>query len=124
MQIKGSFQITDWQESTEQTFKDGSKRTKASVTQTYSGEMNGTSQVNYQMYYDKQGNAEFNGFEYIELEQNGGSSMLVLKHNGKFEGGLASSNFVVISSSTDECPVHSKGRFVSTQGGNADYQIG
>ena len=45
MTLEGMFSITDWQETTEKTFEQGSKLNTAKVSQHYSGELTGTSEV-------------------------------------------------------------------------------
>ena len=124
MQINGVFQITDWQETTEQSFADGGKRTRATVTQTYDNALVGSSKVYYQMHYGKDGNADFNGFEYFEGTLNQQAVKWVLKHDGAFKSGQATSQFVVVSSNHRDFPVGVSGRFVSSESGPADFTIG
>ncbi len=123
MQLNGSFQITDWKESTEKSFDDGRKVTTAAVCQDYSGDITGKSDITFQMVYGPNGNATFVGFEFIVGNITDKPCILTIKHDGKFEHGAAKSQFVVIHSSTHEELVGIKGCFKSTEGGQANYTI-
>ncbi len=123
MQLSGTFQIVDWQESTQQSFDDDSKLNQAKVKQSYSGDFQGNSEVNYLMHYNKDGSAEFNGFEYFSGTIKGQPCTLVLKHNGRFENGVASSQFVISDAQGFDDLAGKTGQFKSTEGGQAQYQI-
>lgn len=123
MELKGTFQITDWQETIEQAFEEGEKLSIALVQQAYSGDINGNSEIRYQLYYSKSGDAVFNGFETITSDKNNEQVLLIIKHNGKFENGTASSQFTIIDSKYDNNLVGKNGTFKSIEGGKAIYQI-
>lgn len=123
MELKGIFQITDWQETVEQEFEKGKKLSIAIVQQAYSGDINGNSKVRYQLYYCESGDALFNGFETIKYDKNNEQVSLTIKHDGKFENGTASSDFTIIDSSHDNNLVGRSGTFKSIEGGKATYQI-
>lgn len=62
-------------------------------------------------------------FETITYDNNDEQVVLTLKHDGKFESGIASSEFKIVDSS-HECSLISKsGTFRSIEGGKAIYQI-
>lgn len=124
MKLTGTFQITDWQESIEQEFDEGSRLSVAVVKQTYAGDVIGSSSVRYCLYYDKTGNALFNGFETLYWLQNNKQVLLTIKHDGTFDNGVASSNFTVIDSPDDSTLVGKIGSFTAIEGGQASYQIG
>lgn len=123
MQLTGTFQITGWDETTEQTFDNGAKLNIASVKQAYTGAIQGNSEIKYIMYYHPSGNADFAGFEYIKAQINGQETGLTLKHDGKFENGVASSHFLIVQSSNDESLIGKTGEFTSGEAGKADYKI-
>ncbi len=122
MQLKGTFQITDWQESVEKSFEDGSKLSAAKVYQDYSGDISGKSEINYQMSYDINGDADFVGFECIEGNIANKSCTLILQHHGCFQQGVAKSNFVIIRS-CQQALIGKAGKFSSGQGGQASFVI-
>jgi len=121
MQLTGIFQITDWQESTQKKFDNGKKLNIANINQTYSGDIVGSSKTIYQLDYQVSGDAYFNGFEYITCEINNLECELVLKHDGEFKNGIASSNFKIISSETNLDLEGKTGYFKSTTDGQAEY---
>ncbi|MDR7121072.1 DUF3224 domain-containing protein [Rheinheimera soli] len=123
-QLKGSFQITDWKESINKSFDDGAKLSKALVSQTYSGDITGSSEVQYQLSYETTGDACFNGFEFISGTIGDTPCKLTLKHDGTFEKGIAKSQFGIVSSATHPEWVGVTGFFTSTEGGQANYLIG
>jgi hypothetical protein len=124
MQLTGTFQITDWQESVEKSFDEGGKLTSAKVCQTYSGDITGKSGITYQMNYEPNGNASFIGLEFIVGNITGKFCKLTIKHDGRFENGLAKSEFSILSSCTHKELVGVKGIFESVEGGKANFAIG
>jgi hypothetical protein len=124
MQLKGTFQITNWQESVTQSFDHGAKLSKAQVSQTYAGDVTGSSEVHYQLSYESSGAANFNGFEFISGSLGGEPCQLTLKHDGTFEKGVAKSQFVIVSSTTHTKLLGVTGGFISGEAGQASYLIG
>ncbi len=124
MQLKGTFQITDWQESVENSFDEGGKLTTAKVYQTYSGDITGKSEITYQMNYEPNGNASFIGFEFIVGILADKPCKLTIKHDGGFESGLAKSQFSIIHSCTHKELVGKKGKFESAEGREVNFVIG
>mgnify|MGYP000008479975 FL=1 len=124
MTLEGMFSITDWQETTEKTFEQGSKLNTAKVSQHYSGELTGTSEVFYHMHYGAAGDATFSGFEYINGVIDDQACRLVISHTGTFQQGVASSLFTIIECDTIKALEGQSGYFTSAEGGKAAYVIG
>lgn len=124
MQLHGTFSISDWQESTTTSPNPNEKLTKAVVRQSYSGDILGASEIHYQMHYLADGNACFNGFEYITCDIDNRPTELILSHVGQFEQGVASSAFTVIKADNLPSLLGLKGHFKSTENGQAEYFIG
>ncbi len=124
MQLKGRFQITNWQESVTTSFEQGAKLSKALVSQSYSGDITGSSELHYQLNYESTGEACFNGFEFITGNLGDAPCQLTLKHDGTFEKGVAKSQFVIISSATHPELKGLSGSFTSGEAGQATYVIG
>lgn len=123
--MNGTFQITGWDETPYIEGDDGSKKSHAKITQTYSGTINGTSELQYLMSYQSEASAVFVGFEVITGEVNGKSGSFTLQHDGKFENGVASSQFTVVpNSGTEElASIEGTGSFKSGESGKADYEL-
>lgn len=122
MKLKGTFQIINWDESTISNNDDGSKNTMATVTQKYTGDLQGESTVNYLLSYQVNGDACFVGFETITCTIENNRHSLTIKHDGQFSAGKAKGNFIIINA-TDKLLVNQKGNFESTENGMASYQL-
>ncbi|WP_299574322.1 DUF3224 domain-containing protein [uncultured Shewanella sp.] len=125
LQISGIFQITSWEETTDIQHPDGAKQTSASITQMYSGALEGVSQPKYIMCYTADGVAVFCGYENVEVSVNGKSGSFVLQHDGKFENGVASSRFMIVPNSGqgELVDIQGHGTFTSGEKGQAKYQL-
>ncbi|MGB0893310.1 MAG: DUF3224 domain-containing protein [Parashewanella sp.] len=120
--LKGTFQITSWDENVLTEQADGCKLSQAKVTQKYTGAIEGESEVHYFMSYLASGNAEFVGFETIKRTDKAES--ILLRHVGEFVNGVASSHFVVIDETKSNAgELEGSGYFESGEQGCAEYQI-
>ena len=119
------FQITAWDETAYLENEDGSKKSHANITQTYSGLIEGSSELQYLMSYQNTASALFVGFELITGKINGKAGTVTLQHNGKFENGVASSRFTIVSGSgtADLAGLEGEGSFISGEAGQASYQL-
>lgn len=125
IQLKGTFQITAWDESPYNQNDDGSKQALAKIIQTYSGDIKGASELQYLMAYSTSGAAMFVGLETLTGTINGKSGSFIIKHEGKFEAGVASSNFTIVpNSGTNELVgIVGMGSFKSGENGQAAYSF-
>ena len=125
MTIEGSFSITQWDENTLSEKAEGIRVSHASIKQVYSGDMSGESSVEFLMSYQSQMSAKFTGFETFIGVINGLRGAVTFQHNGKFESGIASSNFESIKgSATGELAGKTfRGRFQSGESGKANYTL-
>ncbi|MDH3327016.1 MAG: DUF3224 domain-containing protein [Gammaproteobacteria bacterium] len=123
--IKGFFQITGWDENPLSEAEDGSKQSHANITQTYTGDIEGESEINYIMSYRADETAVFAGFEILTGHINGKSGSFILQHNGIFESGVAKSHFVIVKGSGQEdfVNISGQGEFCSSTNGQADYNL-
>ena len=72
------------------------KLARASVTKTYTGDIEGEGQVDYLMMYRPDGSATFVGLERVTGRMAGKSGSFVLQRTGVFEGGMAKETYSVI----------------------------
>lgn len=123
--MKGTFQITSWDETAYFESDDGSKKSHAKITQDYSGAINGSSELQYLMSYQSKASAVFVGFEMVTGEVNGKTGSFTIQHNGKFENGIASSEFSIVSNSGkgELKNIEGTGSFKSGESGKADYEL-
>lgn len=119
-------QITSWDETNfEEESTDDKKLTLAKVEQQFSGDFIGASKIKYVMSYQNKTQAVFTGFETITVTINCKQGEFIVVHNGKFEQGVASSDFNVVTNSVtgDFTNISGSGSFKSTENGQAEYQF-
>ncbi len=93
------FAIKTWDEKPYSEAEDQPKLTRASVTKTYTGDIEGEGQVEYLMMYRSDGSATFVGLERIAGRIGAKIGSFVLQRTGEFEGGLAKESYAVIAGS-------------------------
>jgi hypothetical protein len=93
------FVIRNWDEKPYSEGPDLPKLTRASVTKTYTGDIDGEGNVDYLMMYRSDGTAAFVGLERIVGRIGGKSGSFVLQRTGVFEGGQAQESYSVIPGS-------------------------
>jgi hypothetical protein len=93
------FAIKGWNEKPYSEVQGLPKLTRATVSKTFSGDIEGESQVEYLMMYRSDGSASFVGLERVVGRLNGKSGSFVLQRIGTFEGGQAKESYSVVSGS-------------------------
>ena len=93
------FAITKWNEAPYSEGPDQPRLTRASVTKTYTGDIEGEGQVEYLMMYRSDGTATFVGLERVVGRIGGRTGSFVLQRIGVFENGQAKESFSVIPGS-------------------------
>jgi hypothetical protein len=99
---RATFKITSWDEKPYSEVPGVPKLTRASVTRTFTGDIEGEGQVEYVMMYRDDGSAAFVGLERIVGRIGSRSGSFVLQRTGVFEGGLAKESYSVIPGSATE----------------------
>jgi uncharacterized protein DUF3224 len=93
------FAIKSWDEKPYSEGPDLPKLTRASVSKTLTGDIEGDGHVEYLMMYRSDGTATFIGLERVNARIGGRSGSFVLQRNGAFEGGLAKETYTVVPGS-------------------------
>lgn len=96
---KGQFAIKNWDEKPYGEGPDLPKLTRATVTKTFTGDLEGEGNVEYLMMYSSDGTATFVGLERITGRIAGKAGSFVLQRTGTFEGGQAKESYSVIPGS-------------------------
>jgi hypothetical protein len=126
---EGSFQVTSWNEDPYLEIDDSRKLTRASVTQSFDGDIEGEGSVEWVMCYRRDGTADWMGFQRIVGRVGDRSGSVVLHTDGTFDGSTASGDWKVVEGSgTDELEtLRGAGRMHSPMGSTAsfvlDYEI-
>ena len=97
--VNARFAIKSWDEKPYSEVPGEAKLTRASVTKTYTGDIEGDAQVEYLMMYRADGSASFVGLERFTGRIKGKSGTFVLQRTGVFEGGQAKESYSVIADS-------------------------
>jgi hypothetical protein len=111
--IEATFTIDSWEERTLEEFDGGRRITHASVRKSYHGAIQGHGVLEYVMAYGDDGSARFVGMERVVGRLKGRSGSFVLRHSGRFEGGVAKANLRVVpqSATGDLVGLGGKGKF-------------
>ena len=93
------FAIKSWDEKPYGEGQDLPRLTRASVTKTYTGDIEGEAQVEYLMMYRSDGSATCLGLERVVGRIGSRTGTFVLQRIGVFESGLAKESYSVIPGS-------------------------
>jgi len=93
------FAIKGWDEKPYNEAAELPKLTRASVTKTLRGDLEGESQVEYLMMYQADGTASFVALERVVGRLGGRSGSFVLQRTGSFDGSLAKESYSVVPGS-------------------------
>jgi hypothetical protein len=93
------FAIKGWEEKAYDEGQDRPKLTRASVTKSYTGDIEGEAHVEYLMMYRGDGSAAFVGIERVVGRIGARKGTFVLQRTGVFEGGQAKESYSVVPGS-------------------------
>ena len=96
------FAIKTWDEKPYSEGPDLPRLTRATVTKTFTGDIEGDGQVDYLMMYGSDGSATFVGLERVVGRIGGRAGSFVLQRTGIFESGQAKESYSVIPGSGTE----------------------
>jgi hypothetical protein len=113
-----TFEITTWEEEMYHELSSGAKLTRASVTQCFSGDIEGVGTVEFLLMYPDSTRAFFAGMQRVVGTLNGRPGSFVLQTNGTYADGKAGADwFVVPGSATGELRgLHGNGGFSPASG--------
>jgi hypothetical protein len=93
------FAITHWDEKPYSEGQDLPKLTRATVTKTFTGDIEGEGHVEYLMMYRSDGSATFVGLERVVGRIGGKTGTFVLQRIGVFENGQAKESYSIVPGS-------------------------
>ena len=93
------FAIKNWEEKPYSEGQGLPKLTRASVTKTFIGDIEGEGQVEYLMAYRSDGSATFVGLERVTGRIGGKAGTFVLQRTGTFDNGQAKESYSVVPGS-------------------------
>jgi hypothetical protein len=124
-EAKGVQHVQSWDEKPYKEFADGKKLTKATVTATFSGDIEGDGLVEYLMSYPDPNSASYVGLQLVNGTIAGKKGSFVLQLTGSYADGIASGTwFVVPGSGTGElASLRGEGDFRAPHGSEASYTL-
>lgn len=96
---RATFQVKGWDEKPYSETGEGLRLTRATVTKTFSGDIEGEGSVEYLMVHRADGSADFVGHELVVGRIGDRSGSFVLQHRGTFDGGTAKATWLVVPGS-------------------------
>ena len=121
----GTFEITKWDEQPYDEIESGPKLTRASVTQAFTGGIEGEGAVEYLMMHRSDKSAIFVGRLRVDGRIGTRSGTFVLRCQGTYEEGTATCSWSVVpGSGTGELSgLRGEGDFSAGHGGQATYTL-
>jgi hypothetical protein len=98
-QATGGFKVESWDEDAYRELDDGVKLTRASVSQTFSGDLEGTGETEWLMCGRADGTADFVGLVTVSGRLGGRAGSFVLENRGTFDGQVAAGPWSVVPGS-------------------------
>ena len=114
----GTFEVKTWDEKPYSEIDGGPKLTRASVTKSFHGDIEGEGTLEYLMIYRDDGSASIVGLESVVGRVGDRSGSFVLQHSGIFEGDTAKTTWFVVpgSGTGDLRGLRGEGGFVAQHG--------
>jgi Protein of unknown function (DUF3224) len=135
MKVKGTYGVKKWEENVYDQISPEMKMTKASVEYSFSGDINGTSAVEYLMFYkyfnatdQHKSSAAYIGLMRFTGTVLGKEGSFAIEDHGTFENGAASSTLQIIAGSGlgELKSIQGTGRYSANQDGaniELDYTL-
>jgi Protein of unknown function (DUF3224) len=117
------FTIKQWDEKPYDETEGLPKLTRAAVTRTFTGDIEGEGKVEYLMMYRSDGTAAFVGLERIVGRLAGKAGSFVFQRTGVFENGLAKESYFVIPGSGTGELRNLRGEGTSAVGHGAEHPL-
>jgi hypothetical protein len=123
--ITASFEVTNWKEEPFDERRDTAKLTTATVTKSYSGDIDGESVTEWQMAYAEDGTASFVGLERIAGRVAGRKGTIVVQHVGSYENGAATAALTILGGcgTADLAGTTGQGDFVADPSGTVRLDL-
>lgn len=96
---EGTFEVTSWNEEPYEQIDEKRKLTRASVTQRFTGGIEGKGSVEWLMCYRPDGTADWVGMQQVTGAVDGTEGAFVLQTAGTFDGAVAKGDWSVVPGS-------------------------
>jgi len=122
-ELRGSFDVTSWNEETYEELPGGGKLTRAAVEQAFSGDIVGEGAVQWLMAYRSDGTAHFVGLQRIRGTIDGRSGTFVVETSGGFDGTEAHGSWSVVAGTGALEGLRGTGSFRAPHGSHATWEL-
>ena len=121
----GEFELASWNEETYKTLGGDRKLTRASVSQTFRGDVAGEGSVQWLMSYGDDGTAHFVGLQLVDGAVHDSKGTFVLETTGDFDGKVAKWKATVVpgSGTGDLAGISGEGTFEAPMGSKAKFSL-
>ena len=99
MRAEGTFEIAAWDEDAYTEMDGNRKLSQADVTQHFTGDIEGSGDVRWQMCYRPDGTADWIGMQHVDGRIGDRSGSFVLQSIGTFDGAKATGEWTVVTGS-------------------------
>ncbi len=123
MPIHATFTVDDWDEGPLWEAPEGSKVTRATVSQTVEGDATGAGTAHWLMAYRADGTAEYTGIQLLDGQADGRRGTLVLRSTGTFDGTTARGQLEVIGGTGQLAGMSGSGTFEAPHGSAATVEL-
>jgi hypothetical protein len=125
LKLKGAFHNNSWDEDTVEELGEGAKLTRASVTQDFTGDLEGDGAAQWLMAYRADGTAHFVGLQRVHATVADRVGTFVLETIGEFDGKVASWTATVVpgSGTRDFDALAGEGTFAAPMGSTAEFEL-
>ena len=122
---KGSYQVTGWDEKPYDEQDGTAKLTRAQVTNTFSGDIEGQGSVEWLMCYSPDGAARFVGLQRVEGSLGGRRGSFVIESVGDHDGKRSKGDWTIVAGSgTGELyGITGRGGFDAPGGPQVSYRL-
>ena len=117
---RAEFEIKNWDE---KAYSEIPKLTRASITKTYKGDLEGEGALEYLMAYSPDGSASFVGMERFVGGIGEKRGSFVFQHTGIFKDGIAKSTWSVVPNSGTDDLKSLRGEVDSALGHGKSYPV-
>ncbi len=121
--VTATFEVSSWDEQQIDEAVGVAKLTRAEVTQTYSGDIDGSSVTQWLMAYAPDKSATFVGLERVKGTIGGRHGSLVLQHVGRYDNGAATSELTIVSGTNELKGAEGSGSFKADPAGSVTLDI-
>lgn len=124
-QATGTFAIKSWDEKPHDTLSGDIKLTRATVVQSFTGDIEGDGKVEYLMVYREDGTASFIGLQLVSGRIGDRYGSFVLQNDGEFEAGTAKAAWTIVpgSGTGGLRGLTGSGGFEATHDGEATFTL-